>query len=492
MVAYDDTVDFDELQGRLGAALDANTAGSQTPHVLVAMPSYSVGESLLSHYAGRIPVLEHRYLLASLILARIESCELVFVSSREPEPDVLAYYAALLPDDVREQRWPHFRILTVPDGSARSVAAKLLDHPQLIDDLRRSFAGRPALIEPWNVTDAEVGVARRLRAPINGSAPALRGLAFKSAGRRLFARAGVPTPAGREDVRSLDDVVEAIAAIRADRPGVPGVVIKHDDSGAGDGNVVIDLLSPQATGSGLRERLERLSTWYRDDLRNGGVVEELVGGEWTTSPSVQLDIRPSGNVVVLSTHEQMLGGENGQVYTGCRFPAQPAYAAEIGRYALAAGGLLAAEGAVGRASVDFVAARSAAGTWTVAALEINLRKGGTTHPFCALRNLVPGAYDVEAGTWTAADGKPRAYISTDNAVDEVWRGVLPQLVIDSIARAGLQFDHRTGTGVVLHMLSGLAIDGRFGLTAIGRSAEHAEELYQRSLRCVASAAQASR
>lgn len=93
--------EFAEVQAGLGTALHANSAGSGIPHVLVALPSYSVGESLLSHYADRIPVLEHRYLLASLMLARIESCEFVFVSSCAPEPDVLAYYEALLPDDVR-------------------------------------------------------------------------------------------------------------------------------------------------------------------------------------------------------------------------------------------------------------------------------------------------------------------------------------------------------------------------------------------------------
>jgi hypothetical protein len=38
-------------------------------------------------------------------------------------------------------------------------------------------------------------------------------------------------------------------------------------------------------------------------------------------------------------------------------------------------------------------------------------------------------------------------------------------VIDAVDAAGLGFDHRTGTGVVVHMLSGLGIDGRLGLTA---------------------------
>jgi hypothetical protein len=41
---------FDELQGRLGEVLAANQAGSSVDHVLIALPSFSVGESLLSHY----------------------------------------------------------------------------------------------------------------------------------------------------------------------------------------------------------------------------------------------------------------------------------------------------------------------------------------------------------------------------------------------------------------------------------------------------------
>ena len=71
----------------------------------------------------------------------------------------------------------------------------------------RLIAGRPAFIEPWNVTDHEVAVALALDVPINGSAPRLWPLGFKSAGRRLFKEAGVPVAAGCEDVRTIDDVL---------------------------------------------------------------------------------------------------------------------------------------------------------------------------------------------------------------------------------------------------------------------------------------------
>ena len=58
-------------------------------------------------------------------------------------------------------------------------------------------------------------------------------------------------------------------------------------------------------------------------------------------------------------------------------------------------------------------------------------------------------------------------------MDPSWLGLAPTAVIEAVADAGLQFDPETGTGVILHMLSGLAIDGRFGLTAIAETPEKA-------------------
>ena len=472
---------FEELQAQLGRVWALNRPGTGVEHVLVALPSFSVSETLLAHYATRIPALEHRYLLAQLMLHRIEACEMVFLGTQEPGDDVIEYYTSLVPPERRAGvRW-RFRYMVVPDVTPRSVAAKLLDRPDLLDALRRWFGGRPAFIEPWNVTQHEVEVALRLGAPINGTSPALWPLGFKSAGRQLFAAAGVPVPVGREDVRTVDDVLAAIGGIRAVQPAVPGVVIKHDDSGAGDGNAVLDLRDVADGPAGedpLRARVEALPDWYLTDLRAGGVVEALVAGGRFASPSVQVDISPFGEVAVLATHEQVLGGADGQVYMGCRFPADPAYAATLARHGRTVGEQLARRGVVGRLSVDFAAATDLAGRWQVFALEINLRKGGTTHPYCALRNLVPGRYEAEAGRWVADDGTSRWYWATDNLVDDAWVGLPRAAVIRAVDEAGLQFDCSSGTGVVLHMLSCLAIDGRCGLTAIGRSPEHAAELYE--------------
>src|SRR3954452_11467387 len=201
--------DVDVVRERLGIALAANQPGGGE-HVLIALPSFSVGGALLDHYAERMPALEHRYLNAHLLLHRIEGCELVFVSCQAPTEEVVEYYTSLVPEHLRGGVRARFRTVVVDDRSHRSGAAKLLDRPDLLDELRASFRGRPAFIEPWNVTADEVEVATRLGAPLNGTPPRLWPLGFKSAGRTLFRATEVPLPSGVEDVHTVAHVRCAI------------------------------------------------------------------------------------------------------------------------------------------------------------------------------------------------------------------------------------------------------------------------------------------
>jgi hypothetical protein len=149
---------FEQLQAQLGRAWALNRPGMGVEHVLVVLPSFSVGESLLSHYASRIPALEHRYLVTQLMLHRIQACELVLLTCQAPSQEVVDYYTSLVPADRRASVRARFRLLVVPDNTPRAIAAKLFDRPDLLQALRASFGDRPVFIGPWNVTDGEVGV----------------------------------------------------------------------------------------------------------------------------------------------------------------------------------------------------------------------------------------------------------------------------------------------------------------------------------------------
>ncbi len=468
--------DFDS-RFRLVRARAAGQPGARVPHTVVILPSYSMSDSLLAHYAHRIPALEHRQLLWLLSLSRTPALDIIFVTSVVPESSVLGYYLSLVPPEHRRDMRARTTIIEVPDTTQRSVSAKLLDRPDLIGVIRSMTAGKLAYIDPWNVTPLEMEVARRLDLPLNGTAAELWPLGFKSNGRRVMRSAGVPLPLGREDVCSVEEVVHAAETVRRELPDAAGVVIKTDNSGTGDGNRIVEFAEAR-TAEDLRRAVEALEPWYLSELRLGAVVEELVVGRGFGSPSVQVDIAPDGRVDLLSTHDQILEGCHGQRYAGCRFPADPGYRGELAAYGAAVGEVLAGRGALGRFSLDFAAVHSADGEWRLYGLEINLRKTGTTHPMSVLHNLVPGRYDVSTGGWLTDNGSERCYRSTDNLVQPGWRGRDVGATITAVRSAGLEFDRRSRTGVVLHMFSGLEIDGRLGLTAVGVSPAHAEELYQ--------------
>jgi hypothetical protein len=189
-------------------------------------------------------------------------------------------------------------------------------------------------------------------------------------------------------------------------------------------------------------------------------------------------VTPLGALEILSTHDQLLGGPSGQSYLGCRFPADPAYATTITREAARIGERLAREGVIGRFAVDFVAVRHATG-WHSYAIELNLRKGGTTHPFLTLQFLTDGTYDPEAGVFTAPSGKRKFFVASDHVESERYRSFAPDDLFDVAVRHGLHFDQSRQTGVVFHMMSALGEHGRTGLTAVGESPAEADALYDR-------------
>jgi hypothetical protein len=115
----------------------------------------------------------------------------------------------------------------------------------------------------------------------------------------------------------------------------------------------------------------------------------------------------------------------------------------------------------------------ARGAWDPFAIELNLRKGGTTHPFLTLQFLTDGTYDPDAGVFTAPSGRPKYFVASDHLESDAYRGLTPDDLFDIVVRHGLHFDQSRQVGVVFHMISALPEHGRGGLTAIGESHEQA-------------------
>ena len=113
--------------------------------------------------------------------------------------------------------------------------------------------------------------------------------------------------------------------------------------------------------------------------------------------------------------------------------------------------------------------------------EINLRMGGTTHPYLALQFLTGGQLDPASGLFRSSSGQTKYYRATDNLHGELYRGLLPEDLIEILTINKLHYSHATERGVLFHLIGALSQFGKVGLTAIASSPEEVDDLYQRTL-----------
>jgi hypothetical protein len=491
---------FQELQNKLVPLWESIRAFNQNEQTIVVVPSQSVEFDVKG---AEMQAYEERYLFL-LLLLRQPRARLIYVTSQTILPSTIEYYLGLLPGVIASHARTRLFTIAPEDRSPRPLSLKLLERPHLIERIRALILDPDrAHLVTYNVTLLERDLALRLGIPLYGADPKFFPLGTKTGCRRLFAEVGVAHPIGREDLRSIGEVTEALSDLRRTQPTMRQAMVKLNETISGEGNAVVDLegLPPpdaadEARALGERVRQMRFEApnvafeRYAAKLETrGGIVEERITGEEIRSPSVQLRVTPLGDVELLSTHEQLLGGPTSQLYLGCRFPADPAYAALISRDARKIGVRLAREGVLGRFAVDFVVARTGDGSWVPYAVELNLRKGGTTHPFLTLQFLTDGTYDEDGAVFRAPSGREKCFVASDHIEAALYRAFTPDDLFDIVIRHGLHFDQTRQTGIVFHMLASLAENGRIGATAVADSAEEAERLFMRLQSVLAEEAQ---
>ena len=481
---------FESLKPRLITLWNALSATEEEPYTSVVVPSLTLDPRELTKLEAA-SYYEER-LLFLLIRLRNPQARMVYVTSQPVHPLILESYFQLLAGIPASHARARLTLLCVYDASPRPLTEKILERPRLVQRIRYGIADASrAYLTVFNATPLERKLAVLLGIPLNGVDPSLAALGSKSGSRRVFREAGVDLPEGFEDLRSETDLRDALAELRRRRPAVRRAMLKFDDSFSGEGNAVFEYPPDESPGA-LAAALHRIVPAAPEETPEsylgkfpsmGGIVEELVEAPVVFSPSAQLRIDPHGEVVLLSTHDQILGGKSGQVYLACRFPADDGYRRVVQEAARRVGAVLARRGVVSRFGVDFLVAHDPTrpGAYDVKALEINLRMGGTTHPFLALQFLTGGRLDPQSGQFLSPSGRPKFYRSTDNLKSPAYRGLCPEDLIDITTANRLHFNHATESGVLFHMMGALSQFGKVGLTAIGNSREEAEEIYAKAL-----------
>lgn len=483
---------YAELQARLPALFRRVFPDRYAEQTVVVVPSMSLDPVELTKLAGATHYEER--LLCMLMLLRMPRAHLVYVTSEPIPPAIVDYYLNLLPGVPASHARRRLTLIDCADGSRTPLTEKLLARPDLLDRIRGCICDpMVAHLSCFTATPRERTLAVRLGIPIYACDPELSHLGTKSGSREVFRRAGVPMPNGFEHLRDAGDIAGALAALKRGDPALRRAVVKLNEGFSGEGNAVFSYDGAPASGGldgWVRDELPRRlrfasldETWERFQegfAEMGGVVEAFLEGSEVRSPSVQCRVDPLGRPGLISTHDQLLTGPADQVYWGCTFPAADGYRRDVQAAGLRVAEVLANDGVLGRFGVDFVSVRRG-DRWETSAIEINLRKGGTTHPFLMLQFLTDGACDPMTGLYHTAAGRACYYRASDNLGSVAYRGLTPDDLVDIAVNNSLHFDAATQRGVMFHLIGALPRYGKLGAVAIGHSHDEAASYFARTV-----------
>lgn len=484
-------MEFSQLQQQFPDQYKSVFPGRMTTKTVVVIPSLSLDSEILAKIDGVIHYEER--MLCMLMLLRMPNTHVVYITSMPVHSIIMDYYLHLLPGITSYHARQRLTTLSCFDASAKCLTEKILERPRLIERIRKCIPqDHVAHIACFNVTQAERSLAVKLQLPVYGCDPDLLYLGTKSSSRMIFNDCKLDIPPGFENLHTEEDLIHSLAVLKTASPALQKAVIKLNDGFSGEGNALFSFdgaPSKEILEGWIKEaipgRLQIVAndltyTGFMEKFRSmGGIAEAFIDGDCKRSPSVQCLITPAGITQVISTHDQVLGGESGQVFLGAHFPADIEYAAIIGEYGKQVAEKLKSYGVLGRFSIDFISVKEN-NHWKHYAIEINLRKGGTTHPYLMLQYLTDGNYDAVTAIYCTAIGQPRYYFSSDNLQSESYKGLTPHDLIEISTANNLLYNSSIQQGVIFHMIGALSQYGKLGILCIGATPEITTELYKKT------------
>jgi hypothetical protein len=483
---------FRKLQQKFAEEYKSVFDDNLAAKTIVVIPSLTLDPQILAKIDAHLHYEER--LLCLLLLLRMPRTHIIYVTSIPVDSIVIDYYLHLLQGITGYHARQRIHFFSCYDASEKSLTEKILLRPRLIHRIKNAIpSGHLAHLACFNVTEHERKLAVELGLPVYGCDPDLLFWGTKSGSREIFREARVAMPAGYENLRNEEDVVNALAYLYKQNNGIKKAIIKMNDGFSGDGNALFDyknIIDHDALEEQVRKQLpfqlkivaKDLS--YRKFMKKfesmGGIAEIFLEGDKKTSPSVQCRINPLGKSEIISTHDQWMGGPDEQVFLGGNFPADHAYSVEIASLSKKIAEVLKQKGVLGRFAIDFMSVYENE-KWNHYAIEINLRKGGTTYPYLMLQFLTDGEYNAASGKYILQNGDEKYYLFTDNLQDDRLKGLTPLDLMDIVILNGLHYDGTKQEGVMFHLIGALSQYGKLGLICIASSRERAEYFYGKTI-----------
>lgn len=459
---------------------------------LIYVPSIALGPLTRRHLTGLDYFQERNYYLAAAL--KESNAQIIFVLSRAMQDELLDAHLDLLRRALilSPAALARLHVLKVEQPPELSLSAALLADKKSLDRLTALLAGRRGGFDFWTVGEDEIALSRAFDLPYIGMPAECSGADSKADSKRIFKHLGVRTPSDFGvffDLPSLRKHASAGTFLQAHT-----LLLKLNNEEGGNGIARLRLDADFPTDDALRQAIVidksyiTLSEFEEQMAVQGALVETFLT-EIIASPSVKLCIDDEGDVFCLATHDQIL---HNSMYLGCRFPADPTYRDLVSRTGLFIGRECAREGWRGIVSVDFLwtGSRGDGDDRKLWAIEINARKGATTHPYFWTRTLTGASYDADRGI-LEVNGRQTVYRSAEYVTSPHLADISGSQVLRLIRHAGLEYDPDTKQGVLVHMLSCVQRHRKIGVTAIAGNHDDADRYIRDLERIIADRASAS-
>ena len=305
----------------------------------------------------------------------------------------------------------------------------------------------------------------------------------KSSSRMSYVGAKIPHPRGTyRPACTVDTLASDIYGVLADT-GSSKIIVKLEFSAGGDGNRVIDfskeLSRPEFLAerdqaiAAIRERFEFSENYLRRLTTNGAIVEEFLVGSDFSSPATLYMLTDVDQVNVYYGYQQILGGDDHQVFQGSLGPLSAGKVADtIASYSKRIGTFMADHGVKGHVGTDFVVLTPPGTTQKkIYAIENNVRNTGTMYPIWTLGFML-GHERLQQRHVMSFDDAPIVRYRRSG-----YRNTLQRHFFAWIARQPYSFNRESGAGLLVHLPRfGM---GRVGVAIVGRDKQECQDTMKR-------------
>lgn len=381
----------------------------------------------------------------------------------------------------------------------KSLSDKLINCEKVIMQVKEMIKNKNCYLIPFNTTDKEEYICKKLGLAMWGLHPKLTYLATKSGNKKVFKQAGVNFCEGICDIKSVKTLERKLKQLSSDYPMQYKFMLKLNNGVSGEGNALIELpkcyneynqLTPLEQKSLILKSIKSMHFFapkmnfkkFEERLVHGSILELFIEGENMISPSCQGIIHPNGEVIILSTHEQVMN-QSGQTFLGSKFPANNVYRQKLTKETKKIGKVLAEKGVIGPFGVDFLLVDNEERV-NLYAIEINIRAGGTTHPYFLTKKITKATYDEDKAILKTKDGREIYYQSNDNVISDKLKSRSSKQFLNYMHERKLIYSDIDKNGVAFHLLDAIYPFGKVGFTAISTSRQGVQDLFKKTMSAI--------